>query len=158
MSALRFGYVAGPLIGALWTLVMAVIACIVISSVTGERLRPVPLSTLVFGAWLGFVWLPDGGRERSARILWSTGLAAIPALAFLALDPAIVSAEGAGTSTIVATWGFFVVATVWPLERMLRPLPFSRAAPHEFESAVIRFMMGFGCILLAAVVAIPLYV
>lgn len=55
MSALRFGYVAGPLIGALWTLVMAVIACIVISSVTGERLRPVPLSTLVFGAWLGFV-------------------------------------------------------------------------------------------------------
>jgi multiple sugar transport system permease protein len=158
MSALRFGYVAGPLIGALWTLVMAVVVCIAMSFATGEGLRPVLLSSLVFGAWLGFVWLPDGGRARSSRILWSAGLAIFPVLAFLALDPAIVSAEGAGTVTIVMTWGLFAIATVWPLEKMLHPLPFAQATRHEFEEAVIRFLTGFGYIFFTAIVAIPFYV
>ena len=43
--------------------VMAVVACIVVSFATGEGLRPVLLPCLFFGAWMGFVWLPDGGRD-----------------------------------------------------------------------------------------------
>jgi multiple sugar transport system permease protein len=158
MRALRFGYVAGPLIGALWTFIMAVVVCIATSFATGEGLKPVLISSLVFGAWLGFVWLPDGGRARSSRILWSAGLAVFPALAFLFVAPAIVSAEGAGLATVVATWVLFAVATVWPLEKMLRPLPFASATRHEFEDAVIRFLTGFGYIFFTAIVAIPFYV
>ncbi|MBT8418584.1 MAG: carbohydrate ABC transporter permease [Silicimonas sp.] len=158
MSALRFGYVAGPIIGALWTFLMAIVVCIAMSFATGEGLRPVMIPSLVFGAWLGFVWLPDGGRRRGERIAWSAGLALAPALAFLMIAPAIVSAEGAGLVTVVATWLIFAVACAWPLEMMLRPLPFASATRHEFEDAVIRFLTGFGYIFFTAIVAIPFYV
>ncbi|MEQ9042178.1 MAG: carbohydrate ABC transporter permease [Silicimonas sp.] len=158
MSPLRFGYVAGPLIGALWTFLMAVVVCIAMSFATGEGLRPVLLPSLVFGAWLGFVWLPDGRRARTTRILWSAGLAILPALAFLLIAPAIVSAEGVGSLIVAATWVLFAVACAWPLEVMLRPLPFGSATRHEFEDAVIRFLTGFGYIFFTAIVAIPFYV
>ena len=158
MSALRFGYVAGPLIGALWTFVMAVIACMVVSFATGEGLRPVLIPSLIFGAWLGFVWLPDGGRTRGQRIVWSAALAILPALAFLLLQPAIVAAEDTSTTTLVLTWLLFAVASAWPLEVMLRSLPFGSANRHEFEDALIRFFTGFGYVFFTAIVAIPFYV
>ena len=158
MSFLRFGYVAGPLIGALWTFVMAVIACIVVSFATGEGLRPVVWPSLIFGAWLGFVWLPDGGRTRGARILWSAGLAVLPALAFLLLRPAIVGSAETSGLTLVMAWIVFGVASAWGLEVMLRSLPFGAATRHEFEDAVIRFLTGFGYVFFTAIVAIPFYV
>ncbi|MGR3514684.1 MAG: carbohydrate ABC transporter permease [Paracoccaceae bacterium] len=158
MSMLRFGYVAGPLIGALWTFLMAIVACVLMSFATGEGLRPLLIPSLVFGAWLGFVWLPDGGRTRAQRIAWSVGLAIIPALVFLLMKPAIVGAETTRTFTLVMTWIVFAVASAWPLEIMLRPLPFGTANRHEFEDAVIRFFTGFGYVFFTAIVAIPFYV
>jgi multiple sugar transport system permease protein len=158
MKHLRFGYVAGPVIGALWTFTMAVVACIALSFATGEGLRPVLVPCLVFGAWLGFVWLPDGGRTRRERILWSVVLGILPALAFLILEPAIVGADSTSTLTLVLAWLVFAVASAWPLEVMLRPLPFRTATRHEFEDAVIRFCTGFGYIFFTAIVAIPFYV
>ena len=103
MNALRIGYVAGPIIGALWTFVMAVVACILVSFATGEGLRPVLIPSLIFGAWLGFVWLPDGGRTRQERIVWSVGLAILPALAFLVLSPAIAAAETIAVNAMVSS-------------------------------------------------------
>lgn len=158
MSMLRFGYVAGPLIGALWTFLMAIVACVLMSFATGEGLRPLLIPSLAFGAWLGFVWLPDGGRTRAQRIAWSAGLAIIPALVFLLMKPAIVGAETTRTFTLVVTWIVFAVASAWPLEIMLRPLPFGIANRHEFEDAVIRFFTGFGYVFFTAIVAIPFYV
>ena len=158
MNALRIGYVAGPLIGALWTFVMAVVVCIIVSFATGEGLRPILWSSLIFGAWLGFVWLPDGERPRATRILWSAGLAVFPALAFLFIGPAIAGAEETSTLTLSIAWLIFAVTAAWPLEVMLRPLPFGKADRHEFEASVIRFLTGFGYIFFTAIVAIPFYV
>ena len=131
MNLLRFGYVAGPVIGALWTFVMGVCACILVSFATGEGLKPLLLPCLVFGAWLGFVWLPDGGRTRANRIAWSAGLALLPALVFLLMRPAIVGGEETSTLTLVIAWVIFAVASAWPLEVMLRALPFGAATRHE---------------------------
>ena len=158
MSRLRFGYVAGPMIGAVWTFIMAVVVCIVMSFATGAGLRPLLLPSLIFGAWLGFVWLPDGGRSRGSRIAWSAALALIPAVTFLVYAPAIASAEGTSVVTLASTWLIFALASVWPLEAMLRRLPYGRASRHEFEDAVIRFLTGFGYIFFTAIVAIPFYV
>ncbi|MEM6386046.1 MAG: carbohydrate ABC transporter permease [Pseudomonadota bacterium] len=158
MSALRYGYIAGPIIGALWTFVMAVIACMVLSFATGEGLRPILLSSLIFGAWLGFVWLPDGDRTRSQRIVWSAGLAVFPVAAFLLLNPAIVAADGTSNVTLILTWIVFAVASAWPLSVMLKSLPFGSATRHEFEEAVIHFFTGFGYVFFTAIVAIPFYV
>lgn len=158
MGALRIGYVAGPLIGALWCVVMAILACVVFSFASGEGLRPIILTALIMGAWLGFVWLPDGGRSRMTRIAWSAALIVFPALAFLWIGPALVGAPDTSLSTIVLAWVFFGVATAWPLEIMLRPLPFGVATRHEFEDAVIRFLTSFGYVFFTAIVAIPFYV
>ncbi len=158
MKALRFGYVAGPVIGALWTFVMAVVACIVMSFFTGEALKPALVPCLVFGAWLGFVWLPDGGRTRVSRIAWSVGLAVFPALVFILIAPALVGGGETTTFTLVMTWVIFAVSAAWPLEIMLRPLPFDAATRHEFEDAVIRFLTGAGYVFFTAIVVIPFYV
>ncbi len=158
MRFLWRGYVAGPLFGALWTFTMAVSTCIIVSFSTGEGLAPSLWGSLAFGAWLGFVWLPDGGRERNQRILWSVILAAIPAAAFLLGYPAIRGAEATSMSTVVIAWIIFAVASVWPLMKILEDLPFAQTTRHEFEASAIRFFTGFGYIFFTAIVAIPFYV
>ena len=53
MSALRHGYVAGPLIGALWLVVVATTVAVAMSFATGGAFRPAILQALVLGALLG---------------------------------------------------------------------------------------------------------
>ncbi|MDJ1015428.1 MAG: carbohydrate ABC transporter permease [Paracoccaceae bacterium] len=158
MKAFWHGYIAGPIIGALWTLTMAVVTCIVVSFSTGEGLAPSLIGSLALGAWLGFIWLPDGDRTRNQRIAWSVGLAIVPALAFLLVNPAVIGAEGTSTLTILVAWVVVIVASAWPLERILHDLPYGATTRHEFEAAVIRFLTGFGYIFFTAIVAIPFYV
>ncbi len=158
MSLLRFGYVAGPLIGALWTFVMAVVVCVAVSFTTGEPLAPVLFSSLVFGAWLGYVWLPDGGRTAAARVALSSLLALAPAAAFLLWRPALVGGEGTSTTALAVAWVLLGVSAAWPLSRMLRGLPHGALTRHEFEGAALRFLTAFGYVFFVAIVLIPFYV
>ena len=158
MNALRIGYVAGPLIGALWTYVMAITVAVVVSFATGEAVAPVLIPSLILGAWLGFVWLPDGGRPASTRILVSALLALAPAAAFLFVAPALRGQAGTSFATLATAWVFLGVTAALPLSRILDGLPFGRATRHEFEEAVIRFLTGFGYIFFTAIVIIPFYV
>lgn len=158
MSLFWRGYICGPIIGALWTVTMAIVTCIVVSFATGEGLAPSLLGSLALGGWLGFVWLPDGGRPPARRIGMSAALALLPALVFLFLKPAIVGAAGTSIATIIVAWLLFAVASAWPIERMLRGLPFGQTTRHEFEESVLRFLTGFGYIFFTAIVAIPFYV
>ncbi len=158
MNALRFGYIAGPLIGALWSFVIAVVVCIAVSFISGEGVRPVLLPSLLFGAWLGFAWLPEGGRAPGQRIGMNVVTAAIPALAFLFIATPIVGSGESRQSTVILAWALYAAAAFWGTLVMIRPLPFGRATRHEFEDAVIRFLTGFGYIFFTAIVAIPFYV
>jgi multiple sugar transport system permease protein len=158
MKTLWHGYVAGPIFGALWTFTMAVVACIVVSFSTGEGLAPSLWGSLALGAWLGFVWLPDGGRSRNERILWNVVLSILPVAVFLLGKPAIRGAEGTSMTTLVIAWLFFIVACVWPLIKILEGLPFRKTTRHEFEASAIRFFTGFGYIFFTGIVAIPFYV
>ena len=128
------------------------------SFATGEGLAPSLWGALAFGAWLGFVWLPDGGRTRSQRILWNVVLAGLPAAMFLLGYPAIRGAEGTSMSTIVIAWVIFGIASAWPLMKMLDDLPFGQTTRHEFEASALRYFTGFGYIFFTAIVAIPFYV
>ncbi len=158
MSFLRYGFVAGPLIGALWTFVMAVVVCIVLSFATGDGLRPLLWPSLTFGAWLGFVWLPDGGRAAASRIGWSVGLGLAFVGCLLLFGPVIDGAEGTPRGLVIGAWVTLAVVAALPIERMLRGLPFGAATRHEFEASVIRFLTGFGYIFFTAIVLIPFYV
>jgi len=158
MNMIRRGYITGPLIGALWTLTMVIVTCVAMSFSTGQALAPSVLSSLVLGAWLGFVWLPDGGRERASRIVMTGTLAIFPLAAFLLFRPAIFAPVETSLMTKAIAWIILGVATAWPLERMLRDLPYRAANRHEFEEAVIRFLTGFGYIFFTVIVIIPFYV
>jgi len=158
VSALRLGYVTGPLIGALWALFMAVLVCVVMSFATGQAVAPSVVASLALGAWLGFVWLPDAGRSTAARIGASVLLAVVPVAVFLLFKPAIFGREGTALSTMVIGWVLLGLTTALPLAKMLDGLPFYRATRHEFEAAVIRFMTGVGYVFFTAIVIIPFYV
>ncbi|MBD3804174.1 MAG: carbohydrate ABC transporter permease, partial [Thioclava sp.] len=67
MSFLHKGYLTGPIIGALWALVMAVTLGVAVSFASGEAARPALWGALVLGAitglvsvWRGNRWLTDG--------------------------------------------------------------------------------------------------
>ena len=62
MSWLRFGYVAAPLLGALWTFVIAVTVAVAMSFATGEAFRPQILLSLVWGAAAGVACLALPGQ------------------------------------------------------------------------------------------------
>jgi len=158
MSMLRYGYVAGPLIGALWTLSMAVVVCVAISFSTGDAVAPSVLSSLILGAWLGFVWLPDSGRTTRSRVTWGVVLAIAPVLAFYMFRPAIFGPAETGMSTKAAAWVLLGITAAWPLHAMLKDIPFGAATRHEFEEAAIRFLTGFGYVFFTAIVVIPFYV
>ncbi|MEM6637279.1 MAG: carbohydrate ABC transporter permease [Pseudomonadota bacterium] len=158
MSALRFGYITGPLIGALWTLSMVVSVCVLVSFATGQALAPNSLSALILGAWLGFIWLPDGGRTRQSRIVSGAALIIIPALGFFVFGPAMAGTGETTVATAVVAWALLAVVACWPLQRMLDELPFGATGRHPFEEAVIRFLTGFGYLFFTAIVIIPFYV
>ncbi|MEO0990098.1 MAG: carbohydrate ABC transporter permease [Pseudomonadota bacterium] len=158
MSVLYRGWVAGPLIGALWTLTMGITVSVTVSFATGQAVSPSVLACLVFGAWLGFVWLPQGERPREQRLLSALVTMAIPALVFLFYAPALVDQPETSVMTVVLAWVLFGVTAALPLVRILKSLPFGEATRHEFEEAAIRFLTGFGYIFFTAIVLIPFYV
>ena len=158
MNMLRYGYVTGPVIGALWTFVMAITACVIMSFSTGEAVAPSALSSLILGAWLGYVWLPDGDRSRSSRILTRAILAVLPIASFLLFRPAIFGPPETSLTTIAIGWVFLGISAAWPILLMLDGLPFGKATRHEFEEATIRFLTGFGYVFFTAIVIIPFYV
>jgi len=155
---LRYGFVTGPLIGALWAVIMATVAAVAVSFFTGFAVAPVIVPTLVFGAWLGFVWLPDSGRTRASRILWGVVLAGVVLAVFWLISPALRAGAGTKTGALIFAWVLFAATTAWPLERILRGLRFGALSRHEFEEAVIRFLTGFGYIFFTVIVIIPFYV
>lgn len=158
MKALRNGLVTGPLLGAGWTLVIAIVVCVAASFATGEAVAPRLIPTLILGAWLGYVWLPDGGRPAGRRIAVSAVLALAPAAAFVLIGPAIEGRAGTSASTLVAAWILLGLAAALPLSRILAGLPPGRATRHETEAATIRFLTGAGYIFFTAIVLIPFYV
>jgi multiple sugar transport system permease protein len=151
MSWLRHGYVAGPLIGALWLLVVATTVAVAMSFATGGAFRPSPIASCVIGAALGGAAI----RARGA-LLWGLALVLVGATVFAGVGPVLTGDVGALPRAVA------VIATAFgaslPLGWMVVKLPAGPADKHEFEDAVIRFLVGFGYVFFTAIVAIPFYV
>ncbi|RVV99283.1 carbohydrate ABC transporter permease [Mesobaculum littorinae] len=151
MKAVRFGYVAGPVIGVLWTFTVAVVVCVAMSFLTGAGFRPGASGALVYGAALG------AGILALAN-LWTVGVAALAAALvapWLGLGPVV---SEAGRVAVVVAAVILWAATLFPLRRMLAGHPWGRATRHEFEASVIRFLTGFGYVFFTVIVVIPFYV
>ncbi|BBU54924.1 hypothetical protein KU6B_11890 [Mameliella alba] len=155
MSTLRFGYVTGPVLGALWLFVLATTLAVLMSFATGDPFRPAGLWSLLWGAALGLGLValrPDKGIASLATA------AAFVLLALIGIGP-VASGETASTLWKLVGSGALGLATGWSLHVILGHLPGMGALTrHEFEEAVIRFLTGFGYIFFTAIVAIPFYV
>ncbi|WP_380053132.1 carbohydrate ABC transporter permease [Falsihalocynthiibacter sp. SS001] len=152
MKYLRFGYVAAPLIGALWAVVMAVVVTVAMSFATGEPLKPSVTMSLISGAIVGWVLL------RFPRALAVGGMVVLfAALPFIDVGPVIVG-EGVSSLLTALVGALFGACLAYPLQRMLAGLSVGALTRHEFEESVIRFLTGFGYTFFTAIVLIPFYV
>ena len=150
--SLRFGYVTGPLIGALWVFVMATTVAVLMSFATGDAFRPSLLYSLAFGGFVGMAALTQARALPAVLVL----MAAFVLLMLLGIGP-VLTGEVSTLAKLIAA-GLMGLGVGWPLVAFLGHLPQGALTRHEFEEAVIRFLTGFGYIFFTAIVLIPFYV
>ncbi len=151
MTSVRFGYITGPVLGALWMVILSTTVAVAMSFATGQPFRPVMWLSLVWGAIAGLAFIWWHGQK---AVLGAAALA-ILVLTFVGLGPMAVEA-GPLATTLAALFlgGGFVVS----LAAILGGLPKGELSRHEFEASVIKFLTGFGYIFFTAIVLIPFYV
>ncbi len=153
MQGLRFGYVTGPVLGALWMVVLSTTVGVAMSFATGDAFRPGILLSLLWGG-LGGALIVAWGRSAVMQELIG---AAIVALVLFGIGPMLTGAGVGGVAQVIGAVilaGSFAVSTAVILTD-ITPGALTR---HEFEAAVIRFLTGFGYIFFTAIVLIPFYV
>ena len=150
MSALRSGYVAGALLGALWLAALSVTVAVAMSFASGGAFRPNVLLSLLWGAVAG-----------AGLIAAGTGRHWIISVAIFTVTLLGVAAPMAAEAGPIAHPAGAVLLGLSFAEALRRTLPGLVPGPndrHAFEAAVIRFLTGFGYIFFSAIVAIPFWV
>lgn len=153
---LRRGLVAGPVLGALWMLVLATTVAVAMSFATGAAFRPVVGLSLFWGAIAGGVlvllsYSPMGW----AKALCVAG--SITILTLIGFGPMLIGEAVSPGATIVGAV-LLAIGFGWSLVAILSSLVPGPNTRHEFEEAVIRFLTGFGYIFFTSIVLIPFYV
>lgn len=153
MSALRFGYITGSVIGALWLFILATTTSIVVSFASGEAVRPSLWGSLIWGAIIGgaLVWT---ALNRTVLIVVA------PVVFALGLIPFGYLASSVDTGDLIQPITALIVAVSFVLSFriIVWEMPFGDLTRHEFEEAVIRFLTGFGYIVFTIAVVVPFYV
>lgn len=149
---MRNGFVIGPVLGALWTIVVATTIAVAMSFATGSAFRPQILWCLVWGAITGvaYVRMPKLGPQ--------VGAAAMVALLCLVSIGVMRIGEGVSGSAQAMALILLASGVYFGLTKILKELPFGELTRHEYEEAIIRFLTGFGYIFFTAIVVIPFYV
>ncbi len=147
---MKRGLVLGPVLGALWALVIATALAVGFSFATGEGYRPGLAGSLVLGALVGAISVRP--VDRRAVVLLAVVLAY---LLGLAVPPVHGGGSGLAGLWLALGLGVFIA---WPLLAMLEGMGRGALTRHEFEEAVIRFLTAFGYLFFTAIVAIPFYV
>jgi multiple sugar transport system permease protein len=150
---IRQGYVTGPVLGALWMVILAVTVAVAMSFGTGEGFRPSMLLSLLWGAGAGATIVAFG----CSRMVQLAIFIAIVAGLLLGIGPILAGPQTSGFSQTFGAvlLGVSFIISLAPILDEIVPGPLNR---HEFEGAVIRFLTGFGYIFFTAIVLIPFYV
>lgn len=150
---IRQGYVTGPVLGALWMVVLATTVAVAMSFATGDPFRPNMLLSLFWGGAFG-AGIVTAGRTRTVQII---AIAALTVIALIGFGPITMGAQaGAMAKTLAAlTLALSFTLSIVVILDEVNPGALTR---HEFEAALIRFMTGFGYIFFTAIVLIPFYV
>lgn len=144
------GHLLAALLGLLWTVTLAVTVAVALAFATGGAFRPVLWNAALWGLVAGVVSVGRG------PLAWFAG-AVVAAATALGLGPV---AMGAGTGPVAGVacallLGGALALALRPTLARLIPGANSR---YEAETAVIRFLTGFGYIFFTAIVLIPFWV
>lgn len=150
---MRRGYFTGPVLGALWMIVLSVTVAVSMSFATGDPFRPNVLLSLFWGAVAGGA-VVFASKTRSIQIAVAL---AVGALVLAGFGPMLTGADASLGSRVfgAAVLGLTFAFSLAPILDDVVPGTLTR---HEFEGAVIRFLTGFGYIFFTAIVLIPFYV
>ncbi|WP_299428079.1 carbohydrate ABC transporter permease [uncultured Shimia sp.] len=151
MSLLRYGYVSGPVIGAIWLFVLATTISVTMSFATGDAFRPALASSLVLGALAG--WIAVTSQNKITKIAMISAL--VFATSLTGFGPTVMQST-ATSQGFVAIMLALVVG--WSIVAIMVDVPFGSLSRHEMEEAWIRFLTGFGYVFFTAIVLIPFYV
>ncbi len=151
---MRHGYVIGPVLGALWLIVMTTTIAVAMSFATGSAFKPQIVWCIVWGALAGVAYVRFPGMRSAPAVSAAVGAALLCLTAFGAMR----IGEGVSVSAQAMALILLGAGVHLGLARILRDLPFGRLTRHEYEAAVIRFLTGFGYIFFTAIVVIPFYV
>ncbi|MBW4709991.1 carbohydrate ABC transporter permease [Roseobacter sp. YSTF-M11] len=151
MDLIRRGYVTAPVLGVMWTFVIATTVAISMSFATGAAFRPIGSGALIWGIALGFGCLPGPNWKAAVTAL------VVAAATMAGFGPI---ATGTGVSIFSSLLGALATAgfAALGLRIMLDEVEMGPINRHTFEAAVIRFCTGFGYIFFTAIVLIPFYV
>ena len=153
MTLLHRAHVAAPILGALWVFVIAVTVTVAMSFATGLPLRPTLWASLIFGGLAGLICV---GMRRPVLIAALMGAAQLVFFA-VGLGP-MVAGTGVGFTHQLVAAALFGGAAGYGLFRILEDMPRGPLNRHEFEAAIIRFLVGFGFIVFTIAVLVPFYV
>ena len=150
MKTLYRGYLAGPIITALWSVTIVITVAVALSLGTGIPLRPSNLVSLLAGALVGLAF-PLLRRP----ILVAAGATVLFALLTVSGIGPINFREETGSVTALLFGGVAGAAVSFSAARIIGDLPFGGMDRHEFENCVLRFLIGFGFVVFTAAVLIP---
>ncbi|NNE89563.1 MAG: carbohydrate ABC transporter permease [Silicimonas sp.] len=153
MSAFRFGYVTGPVLGAFWMMVLAITVAIAMSFATGDAIRPSILWSLVWGAIAGGLMLIF-----ARSVVWGALIGASVVLALTVGIGPLQIGDATGWATLAIGALLLIVSFAVSFWKIASDLPQGALTRHEFEGALIKFLTGFGYIFFTAIVLIPFYV
>ncbi|MBO9401406.1 carbohydrate ABC transporter permease [Shimia sp. R9_3] len=151
---MRKGFITGPVLGALWLIVMATTVAVAMSFATGAAFRPQLLLCLVWGAAAGLIYVRFPAQHAPARL----AISALMAIAMASPVGPVVTGESVSFSAIIVAMITLAAGMHFAMAAILQDTPFGALTRHEYEAAVIRFLTGFGYIFFTAIVLIPFYV
>ncbi len=158
MSFFRFGYILGLIIGALWGAIIVIVIAISFSLLTGEPITPSLTGAMPTGAIVALLVIL---RRPNISLFFQTiliGLISIILLTLFRFAQPLGIPLWQNSLTQILGLIFFAFALVWPLTKFFNELPIGKLTRHEFEEAIIRFLMGFGYLFFILIVAIPFFI
>lgn len=153
LKFLQNGYVTGPLIGALWAILMAITVAVMMSFATGEAFRPSLFSAIIIGA----VWVVAIQQRLPKWTAVAIGTAAFAGLSLISFG-GIAFGDHVGAMLRFVSGGVLGFLVALPLTKMLEECRAGEISRHDFEESVIRFLSGVGYVIFTALVVIPFYI
>ena len=148
------GYIIAPFLAGLWMITIVISFSVVMTFCTGDSYKPQVIQSFLTGVFSGSILIYLGNNVRSwIIVILLVIILALNGHASITLLTEIEKIAGYLLVNVVVIFMLFFALT-----KTLVNIGFGSISRYEFETCIIRFLVGFGYIFFTAIVAIPFYV